>query len=376
MSSTVSIDAFYMPGIKGISSQERDFLQKYHPHLSNTDGGSFFHNDLRTYYHIARAPREKALVIGLAGLNTQQLMHPRETQRLNENGITLIWMALPHAPIGKPFMQDFERVSRAFLTSESSPIFGLIKNDVPCFLAAHSTGGTILLKLMQEQDTRKKLSSTFFGAAYVAPFLDVPFASDEESFKIGPFRPLHWLFEKYVDKHPDDRVIDLPVVKKYLTLMKKGREFLNTPADTCPTLGQIREIQAYSRAMRKDFDPKAAGALRSVFMAGVNDPFTCFKTTRNFVDKIPGANFEPAYKAGHDPIYDRPELLQKFIDHLNGCVTFHEQRRLKHRPSSVEPESVQAGNSPDDSINPTLRDRARLALQSRASTLNTLARFF
>jgi alpha-beta hydrolase superfamily lysophospholipase len=373
MSNAVYIKARYMPGVKGLSPQERAFLEKHHPHLSKTEGGTFFHSDLHTCYHISRAAKEKAVVIGLSGLNTEQLMAPRDIKRLNDNGITLIWMSLPRPAVGKPFMQNFEELSRAFLTSRSSPVFGLFANDVPSFLAAHSTGGTILLKLMQEQDTRRKLSATFFGAAYVAPFLDVPFASDEHSFKIGSFRPLYWLFEKYADKHSNERVTDLPVVKKYLKLMKKGRDFLHTPTDTSPTLGQIREIQAYSRAMRKTFDPKAAGALRSVFMAGASDPFTCFKTTKSFVEKIPGANFEPAYGAGHDPIYDRPELLQKFIDHLNGCITLREQRRSKHESAHLDA-PPQGTETPRDDM--TLRDRARFALQSRASALNTFARFF
>jgi alpha-beta hydrolase superfamily lysophospholipase len=375
MSDAVSIDAYYTPGMKGISPQERVFLEEHHPHLSKTEGGTFFHDDLHTCYHISRADKEKAVVIGLSGLNTEQLMTPRDTQRLNDNGITLIWMTLPRPHVGRPFMQDFEKLSRAFLTSPSSPVFGLLSNDVPFFLAAHSTGGTILLKLMQEQDTRRKLSAAFLGAAYVAPFLDVPFASDEHSFKIGSFRPLYWLFEKYADKHSNERVIDLPIVKRYLKLMKKGRDFLNTPIDTCPTLGQIREIQAYSRTMRKTFDPKAAGTLRSVFMAGASDPFTCFKTTKSFVEKIPGANFEPAYKAGHDPIFDRPELLQKFIDHLNSCTSAYEQRRGKRVALHLNP--ALPHEISDDALKTSgLRDRARLALQRRASALDTFTRFF
>ena len=95
MSDATTIDAFYTPGVKGGSPQERFFLEKHHPHLSKTEGGTFFHNDLHTCYHISRAAIEKAVVIGLSGLNTEQLMAPRDTQRLNDNGITLIWMTLP-----------------------------------------------------------------------------------------------------------------------------------------------------------------------------------------------------------------------------------------------------------------------------------------
>jgi hypothetical protein len=127
--------------------------------------------------------------------------------------------------------------------------------------------------------------------------------------------------------------------------------------------------------MRKTFDPKAAGTLRSVFMAGASDPFTCFKTTKSFVEKIPGANFEPAYKAGHDPIFDRPELLQKFIDHLNSCTSAYEQRRGKRVALHLNP--ALPHEISDDALKTSgLRDRARLALQRRASALDTFTRFF
>lgn len=370
-----TIDAFYVPGIKGFSKLERDYLDKYHPSAANTEGGSFFFDDLRTNYYISRSSKEKAVVIGLGGLNSQQLLNPDQVKRMNDNGITLIWMTLPRPTADKPFMQDFEKLCRGFLTSRSSPIFGLTVNDVPFFLATHSTSGAILLKLMHETETRRKLSATFFGAAYVAPFLDVPFASDEQSFKIGNFRPLHWLFEKYADSHKNDRVTDLPIVKRYLTLMEKGQDFLNTSADTSPTFGQIREIQAYSRAMRKNFDPRAASALRSVFMAGDNDPFTCYKTTKHLAQKIPGATFELAHGAGHDPVYDHPEFLKILIDRLNDCVAIHEERHSQYIATPYDFAPLYGTETFDDLIKPSLRDRARLALKSSTGALNTLTSF-
>ncbi len=367
-----SNSTLYLPGLQNIFPAEQAFVERRFPEVTGLQSGVFLHNGLHTYYYVSKASSEKAVVAGITGIHTQSVLHKDQIKELNDAGITFIWMALPILVKGKKFMQDAEDLTRAFLTSHQSPLHALRTMDIPCYVATHSTGGAILLKLLHEENTRRRLAATFSGAAYVAPFLDVPFASRDHSLNIRGIRPFYSLFEHFSARNSESAVNTLRSVKAYLALTARHENFMGKPADLSPTFGQIREIQAYSRAMIDGFRPEHAGALNSVVMAGKKDRFTCYKTTRAIAESM-GADFYLAACAGHDPLKDRPELVKVFIDKVTECtLKFRESRATElvawHTPAF---ETI-----PLPPYREPLGHRARVALQSSARLLNATASFF
>lgn len=362
---------FYLPGFKGLGPVEAEHLDTRFPEVKNLQSGVFLHNDLHTNYYVSRAPREKAVVAGITGIHAQSVLHPDQIKSMNDAGITFIWMALPMLVKGKKFMQDAEDLSRAFLTSPQSPFHNLRYPDIPCYVATHSTGGAIMLKLLHEDNTRRRLTAIFSGAAYVAPFLDVPFASRDHSLSIRGIRPLHYIFERFSERNSESTVKTLRAVKAYLALTARHENFMSKPEDLSPTFGQIREIQAYSRAVIDNFDARHAGALSSVVMAGKSDRFTCYRTTRAIAERM-DADFYLATGAGHDPLKDRPELVHVFIEKVGECIKRYEDR--------VHQEIVPWQQHPMETIplppyTAPLGQRARHAIHGTAALITATASF-
>ncbi len=324
------IPTLYTPGTSGFSDFERDFIEEYFPEVKEIETGIFIHGRIHTNYYVSRAPNEKAVVAGITGIHSQSVLHVEQIKELNDAGITFIWMALPYLEQGKKFMPDAEDLSRAFLTSPNSPLHALRSQDIPCYAATHSTGGAIFLKLLHEDSTRRRLKNIFSGAAFVAPFLDVPFASRDHSLSIRGIRPLYALYERFSEHNSESTVDKLRAVQIYLALTAKHENFTKKQKNLSPTFGQIREIQAYSRSMIDNFVPEHASALNSVVMAGKSDRFTCFRTTRAVAEKM-GADFYLATGAGHDPLKDRPELLKVFIDKIGECIRQYEEEPAKQK---------------------------------------------
>lgn len=371
MGQVSTTSTFYLPGFKGLTPSEAAFIDTRFPETKNLQSGVFFHGDLHTNYYVSRAPREKAVVAGITGIHAQSVLHPDQIKKLNDAGITFIWMALPTLVKGQKFMQDAEDLARAFLTLSSSPFHNLRDRDIPCYVATHSTGGPIMLKLLHEDNTRRRLTAIFSGAAYVAPFLDVPFASRDHSLSIRGIRPLHYIFERFSQHNSESTVKTLRAVKAYLALTARHENFMSKPDDLSPTFGQIREIQAYSRAVIDSFNPEHAGALSSVVMAGKSDRFTCYKTTQA-VAKEMGADFYLAKGAGHDPLKDRPELVNVFVEKVGECIQRYEDRKNQE---IVPWQQLPMETIPLPPYTEPLGHRARLALQGGAGFLYAAASF-
>jgi len=117
---------FLLHGITSFDPKENTLRVKHYPESDKFDKGVFRHNGTDAPFYVSRAKNEKALVVGASGLKSQYLLDPTEVKRLNDNGISIIWMALPEIRNNAPFMDRFKDTVEAFLTSKDSPRLCLV----------------------------------------------------------------------------------------------------------------------------------------------------------------------------------------------------------------------------------------------------------
>ena len=389
------------------------------PPSKNWDRGFFCTNGLRAPYYIARAPNERAVVIGCSGLNTHTILTPEEVKRLNNAGISIAWMALPRIPHGSPMMETYVPLAREFFTNKNSPARVLMRNDVPRYALTHSTGGQIFFHLMHEPETNRRLSSIFSGVVHVSPYLDTSHASKNHAHPL-----VQAVFKKYMAHHPDvspnlrligrsyvewnsffvsmqeerlkrkshDEKLDqrLDDERKSLFQSLKStyskastaiRNILSAPDSTednwlASTCGQILELQDSGQRLtaKEHFNVEACKKIPSIFVIGDKDNFACPKTSQDIANLI-GGEIEIAEGGLHDPLRSHPHLLGEFISKVHECAARYE--RQKAQTVYISPTQIQYEPEPlPYGVLDKLRDRARGALQGRASALNSLACLF
>ncbi len=358
---------FFLPGIKGVVQEDRDFLARNFPHATGVEGGVFVHDALRTNYSIHPAKNQKRIILGLSGANALFPLNLHEIKDLNKQGNTLICLALHK--IGAGFMEKSESLVRAFLTHPNSPAHIHIQNNIPTYIVSHSSSGPILVKLYGEDDTGRTLRSRFNGAAFIAPIFDVPFASRDHSYKVGDGQPLRAFFEWYADRKTSTVITDRRLVKPYLAIAGGKESFVHKLGGFGMTLGHVRDIQKYSWDVMDNFNPRHIQNVPSIVMAGNSDCCTCWKTSRDMATKM-GSDFYFIPGGGHDLIKTHPELLNIFTDKAD---TIEKARAKAQAPISFAPA---LRDEELISFIDVLRDRASLALQSGTRFSNTLASFF
>lgn len=364
----------FVQGITSFSAEERKNYARKNITPPHWQQGVFAHNNTATPYFLSRAPVERAIVIGSAGLNSLHLLSVDEVEKLNNAGISVVWMALPLPKRHDNIDLKATNLMRAFLTSPHSPAHMLFPSDVPRYLATHSTSGRIALQLLHEDETRKKLSSIFSGAVYVTPYLDT--ANSAISF--NPYK--NRIFSNFAKSYADYTPHETFVGRAYMALMGRHENYSKNGNDkSAPlTYQQILELQESSRSLLKNFNPKAANAFPSIFLVGDKDPFACHKTTMEVARRM-GAEIIIAHGAGHYPMKHTPKLMDAFIEKVDECATRHAKQKsetcfispdeffLRHtRPAQSEmPDIVR--------LPKRLRDSAGRALERTASALNPLA---
>lgn len=361
------------------SMMENAETSKYFPATKNWERGIFYTSGLNAPYYISRARNEKAIVIGCSGLNTHYLLDPKDVRKLNEAGITIVWMALPRVKHNGPVMPDYIRLAEEFFTSRQSPAHALIYSNAPRFALTHSTGGQIFFHLLHKPAVAQRLKHIFKSAVHVAPYFDAAHASHDFSlapFKAIPFipqrlkewRPIYDLFQYYMEKNASSRPQDNPVSKAYLW-WNALRDF-SAPRDVegfSSTCGQILELQKTGQALTAQFNIEAGRTIPSVFVLGEKDDFACTKTAKHIGQSI-GAEIKIAKGGFHDPVRTHPELLEQFIQRVDTCIKSQNEIILQRFNTSVY---AREENIPE----PDLGDRARLALQRGAGFLYPAAGF-
>ena len=339
----------------------RKKLAEHFPITSLWDRGFFHTNGLSASYYIAKAANQRAIAVGCSGLNTQTLLDEKEVERLNNAGITVIWMALPSVGPDKSMLDTYLNLARDFFTNKDSPANILLHSDDPRYAITYSAGGQIFFHLMQEPNTRRLLSATFSGAVHVTPYFDTAHASRDHSSKI-----VQWIFEEYMslqrDMLPNKRLFS----NAYMTFNNWVEKNVET-VDVNSTCGQILELKARGQELTasENFNVAAASSIPSIFVIGDKDNFACPQTAMDVAKKI-GADILVAEGAYHNPLRTHPHLLDVFIKKVDECIALREKDREETALASHQPVKVKI----------SLGDRARLALQRGASFLYSPTSFF
>ncbi len=307
-----------VPNVTSLFGDDR--TAELFPETKKWAHGVFSHDGMSAPYYASPASNEKAIAIGCTGLNTHYLLLPDEVKRLNAEGISLVWMAIPPVKHAAGFLNKYTELAREFFTNPKSPAHVFFPNDVPRYAATHSTSGQIFLKLLHDESTREKLTRIFSGVAYMAPYLDSANASLNHS-TIGK-RFFHYYANLALEKTPHEARI----ARWFLKYAASREDFAQHGQKISPTFGQILEVQQAGRTLLQNFNAAAANVLPSVFILGNKDPFACYKTAHT-VASLMGAEKIIAKGGGHHPLLGHPEAMDSLIEKINACATRHRHQR-------------------------------------------------
>lgn len=339
MLATKSTSIFFHHGISSFDPKENDFLKKHYPESLKWERGIFTHDGQGAPYYVSRAKNQKALVVGGTGLKTQYLLNPSEVKRLNDSGISVIWMALPEIRGTAPFMDKYKTLLKNFLTDKNSPVFMLFPEDVIRYVGVHSTSGELFADIMHDDKDRRKIVGNYGGVVYYAPYVDTANASREHSSRFNQIA-----FNFYASMNLDKKPHDTLAAKIYLCLKASAEPFTSLPAkitdefvskedqklvsrwaeglkqtvedsklgqfwklmhaatpDISPTYRNILEVQESGRRLVDNFNAQAMNALPSIFLIGDHDPFACHKTTLDLAQKM-GASISTIDSGETNPV--------------------------------------------------------------------------
>lgn len=362
----------FAQNITSFSAIEKDISAAANFTPDHWQQGTFVHNNTQTFYFISRAPVERAIAIGAAGLNSLHLLSVEETEKLNNAGISVVWMSLPPPKRHDNIDLKATNLMRAFLTSPRSPAHMLFPSDVPRYLATHSTSGRIALQLLHEDKTRWTLKSIFSGAVYIAPYLDTA----NSAMLLNPIKSQ--IFSAFAQLCANYTPHETIAGRSYMAVMGRHENYSkNGDNKESPlTYRQILELQDSSRKLLANFNPVAASIIPSVFLTGDKDPFACHKTTTIIARRM-GAEIITAQGAGHYPLKKDPTLIDFFIEKVSDCATRHAREKAQS-PQFSEDEffarHAQLAKPTQTTFDFTqkLRNSAGYALERTTSTLNSL----
>lgn len=289
----------------------------------NMQSGLFRHRQYALPYFFSRAREEKALVAGCSGLNTHVLMSEEQVRRMNESGISVIWMALPPERYKQNFMDGYIHMARQFFTSPHSPARSLFLQDMPRYIMTHSTGGLLYWTIKQSPRTLERLQSLYAGEIHIAPYFDSANASRDHATS---FR--RKVFELYARLHHNHTPMETLLGRTYLSRNAARERLISRPPDICPTFGQIREVQQAGRTLTESFNPAASGSTAPcTIILGERDPFACHKTAKEFALRV-GARLHLVEDGGHAPLDQAPELFDAMIHSIaTNADRYHKVRQ-------------------------------------------------
>lgn len=272
-------------------------------------------------FFISRAKNERNVVAGLTGMNVSDVLDIDDLQKMNARGTTFAWMPLPKPVRGRPINEAAKNLVRAFLTSAHSPVNVMFQPDLPKFIATHSTSGRIVLDLLHEEDTGRKLSRIFSGAVYASPYLDTA----NGSMTFDRFRD--FIFQAFAELHKNKTPHETALGRLYMARTAKNESYRETK-DAGMEYAHILELQNAGRNLIKNFNAKAANALPSVIVIGNKDPFACHKTT-NMVAQRMGITPVVVNGGQHYPFRQDSHALIQVIEAID-LWTHHYKPRAVH----------------------------------------------
>lgn len=366
MSGSALQQTFFVPGIPFLAAAEEARYTALFPATSQWEKGLFSTNNLHTTYYVSRAKKEKALIVGCGGFSTHYLFDPEQIEDLNKAGISIIWMVLPDVKRRTGFMPEYDELVRDFLISQRSPVHRIFPPNISKCLATFSTSGQIVLRQMHHPETNRRLHHLYCGAVHISTFIDTANASYESGGWVNRLA-----FNAYANRHLNNLPSETPLGRAFIRRRAQSEPFKDRAGNLSPTYAQILEIQKWGRSLAANFNPKAAGALPSLFIMSKEDPFACTQTVFTMAAQM-GARMV-TQGLGHDPIRTAPAIMNHIVSHVFRACAVREGF-LPDYVSSVS--NIENDSAPFSVRIENLSDRASLALQRGAGLLYATTGFF
>ena len=291
----------------------------------------FLVDGIPVYFYVARAERELGVMVGCSGLKSDRPLSADVVKAYNDEGISVIMMALPNPGRSLGFMPYFRKVFERFALDNQSPVGTLFHKDLPRFLYGHSTGGQILINFLTSSLHSAGLKSDYKMAIAEGPFCDTANASLHHSKWISrtvfnlyacfnrkalPKETLFGLYYLHYHHHKKELTSRLPKDASAIRKIPvKAAYILNTAVRTIrdlyfptwnrepepwfqreceyrtPTYGQILEDQYAGRKMLEMIAlERTKTSIPLNIVAAEDDPFSCSKTARHQVADPLGAS--------------------------------------------------------------------------------------
>lgn len=361
-----------------------------YPGVKQWRSGTFFHDNNQVPWHYAPAANPKAVFVGCSGINTHYLLEPKQIKKMNDAGISVIWMVLPPVHHEHDFMDHYLALTKEFFTSPRSPAKTLEPTNLPRFCGGRSTGAQLLLWADRDPDTHRKLTHNFMEAAYMAPCLGF-----SNAFKLAAFS---WYANKKPDVTPHERFFSNMFLKKRAA----NEPFYEEGPEGSPIFSELVDILGRGYRLTHNFDAEHKISLQEVFLEGLkkvwwgsehltdnvnvdksnvlpsafylgdDDPFVKHDHAARFARSM-GADIYTIKGGGHNPFKTRAGE----VDPLNLLIDRILTKAKTYRVSEHVLAQAQPPWSAVEKIEPTkweeLSYSARFALQSGAGFLNSAA---
>ncbi|NQZ14929.1 MAG: alpha/beta hydrolase [Alphaproteobacteria bacterium] len=281
------------------------------------------HNGVPIRFYTAEAKNEKCMIMGASGYKTDFILNPAEVHALNEQGVSVCWLALPNPERNIGFMDYImEAAEENLVNPRHAEIKKWCSRKVPKIFFGHSTGAQLFLRLATEGH-HERFNQIFSGAVLSSPYITPPKTE-------RPFAASTIAFNAYAAKHEDKLPSETPLGKAYLK--KSERADFDGPSLAkyqVPTYGQIQELRAGGatvlNAIRSAESEIHELNIPFFVAAGAEDKFSSPKISAEIAQTFNGA-FYCAEGVEHSPLSNNEDgfLLTREVIQAMASGTFED----------------------------------------------------
>ncbi len=302
---------------------------------SHIQKGSFQCGSTEVNYYKARAEDEKSIIFGCSGFKCDYPLTPETVKVLNDNGISILWIALPNPRRTKGFAPHFQNAANSFLTTPpNKDIAAWMERKVPKTFFAHSTGALLFLRALEDPKIVELVNNTYshidLSSLYLGSTSDAINTYKKHSSLI--FNPVarlskdqvpieHALANRYMAYNNPDNYANKDTTSKIHAAIHSLVFGDKAPTDPgigflFPTLPQILEIDAHAKPVidllkDKDSAPHKLNVATTMWI-GSDDPFSPPPLGIWASEQINCAEKYVSEGEQHCSL-ENPETLQEFI---------------------------------------------------------------
>lgn len=261
-------------------------------------------NGVPIRFYTALAKNETTMIFGASGYKTDFILTPSEIKTLNDQGVSVAWLALPNPGRNTHFMDHIlEAAEEVLISPRYAEIRRWCMRDVPKIFFGHSTGAQLFLRMAAEGH-HEQLNGLFSGAVLSSPYITPPGTEN-------PLAPATMAFDAYAWRHGNSLPSETAMGRAYLSDSERtGFDRTNLAKYQVPTYAQIQELRSSGATVLNAIrDPENnIHRLNMPFLvaAGAGDKFSSPKISAEIASALEGA-FYYAQDTEHSPISSNPE---------------------------------------------------------------------